>query len=68
MKKSHSIRAAAELLDVSVPFLRDEIKRGRLRARKLSRRILILDSDLDFYLENHSTLAAASQRLGSIKK
>jgi excisionase family DNA binding protein len=40
----------SDSLSVSVPFLRLEIKRGRLRAAHLGRRIVILDAELQKYL------------------
>jgi hypothetical protein len=35
---------------MSVPFLRLEIKRGRLRAAHLGRRVVLLDSEVHKYL------------------
>ena len=51
-KRAHSIKNAAALIDVSVPFLRKQIKEGNLKAKHVSRRVLILDSDLETYLQN----------------
>jgi len=47
--------ALAELapaLRVSLGFLRKEIRRGSLKARKLGRRVVVLDEDLKRYLGN----------------
>jgi len=51
-KRAHSIKNAAALIDVSVPFLRKEIKAGNLKAKHVSRRVLILDADLEDYLQS----------------
>ena len=40
----------ARSLSVSVPFLRLEIKRGRLHATHLGRRVVLLDSEVRRYL------------------
>lgn len=40
----------AEALGVSLGFLRKEITRGSLKARKVGRRVLVLDRDLKKYL------------------
>jgi hypothetical protein len=37
-------------LSVSVPFLRLEIKRGRLRAAHLGRRVVLFDNEVRRYL------------------
>ena len=39
----------ASSLSVSVPFLRLEVKRGRLKAAHLGRRVVLLDSDVRRY-------------------
>jgi excisionase family DNA binding protein len=51
-KRAHSIQSVAEQLSVSVPFVRGEIRNGNLRAKRVKRRVLILDSDLETYLKN----------------
>jgi excisionase family DNA binding protein len=40
----------ARSLSVSVPFLRLEVKRGRLRAAHLGRRVVVLDTEVRRYL------------------
>jgi excisionase family DNA binding protein len=40
----------ARSLSVSVPFLRLEVKRGRLKAAHLGRQVVLLDSDVRRYL------------------
>jgi hypothetical protein len=44
-------------LSVSVPFLRLEIKGGRLRAAHLGRRVVILDVELQKYLASANDAA-----------
>jgi excisionase family DNA binding protein len=48
----------ARSLSVSVPFLRLEVKRGRLKAAHLGRRVVLLDSDVRHYLAEASDRAA----------
>jgi excisionase family DNA binding protein len=48
----------ANSLSVSVPFLRLEIKRGKLRAAHLGRRIVLLDAEVRRYLAEASDRAA----------
>ncbi len=52
IKKAHSVTAAAQQFDASVPFVRNEIRAGNLRAKKIGRKVVILDADLQMYLEN----------------
>lgn len=54
-------RIAWSLADISLVtglsenFLRGEIKRGNLRARKFGRRVLVTNEDLQKYIETGST-------------
>jgi excisionase family DNA binding protein len=48
----------ASSLSVSVPFLRLEVKRGRLKAAHLGRRVVLLDRDVQRYLAEASDHAA----------
>ena len=48
----------AHSLSVSIPFLRLEIKRGRLRAAHLGRRVVVLDAEVRRYLAGASDHAA----------
>jgi excisionase family DNA binding protein len=59
MKETHgnsklgwTLDELARSLSVSVPFLRLEIKRGKLRAAHLGRRVVLLDTDVRRYLED----------------
>jgi hypothetical protein len=45
-------------LGVSVPFLRLEIKRGKLRAAHLGRRVVLLDAEVRRYLAEAGDRAA----------
>lgn len=49
-KLGWTLEELARSLSVSVPFLRLEIKRGRLRAAHLGRRVVLLDSEVHKYL------------------
>jgi excisionase family DNA binding protein len=49
-KLGWTLEELALSLSVSVPFLRLEIKRGRLRAARLGRRVVLLDSEVRRYL------------------
>jgi hypothetical protein len=48
----------ASSLSVSVPFLRLEVKPGRLKAAHLGRRVVLLDGDVQRYLAEASDRAA----------
>lgn len=45
-----SLADLARELSVSVPFLRLELKRGRLKGARLGRRVVILDEEVRRYL------------------
>jgi hypothetical protein len=49
----------ASSLSVSVPFLRLEVKRGRLKAAHLGRRVVVLDTEVRRYLAE----ASAAERV-----
>ena len=49
-KLGWTIEELARSLSVSVPFLRLEIKRGRLRAAHLGRRVVLFDNEVRRYL------------------
>jgi len=44
----------ARSLSVSVPFIRLEVKRGRLKAAHLGRRVVVLDTEVRRYLAQAS--------------
>jgi excisionase family DNA binding protein len=49
-KLAWTLPQLAQSLGVSVPFIRLEIKRGRLRAAHLGRRVVLLDLEVRRYL------------------
>lgn len=49
-----SLEEISNFTGLSVAFLRNEIRGGRLPFKKFGRRILILDEDLQSYLANGS--------------
>lgn len=51
-RKAWSIAEVCERLGVSRNFLLGQIRDGLLRARRLGRRIVIVNEDLDHYLDN----------------
>ena len=57
-KLGWTLEELARGLSVSVPFLRLEVKRGRLRAAHLGRRVLLLGRDVERYLADASDRAA----------
>lgn len=61
IKKSFSIREAAECSGVGRTMLYAEIKAGRLVARKMGRRTLIAEADLERWLYQLPTIRSASQ-------
>ena len=50
-KKGYSPKTAAVLIEASVSFIRSQIKLGKLKAKKFDRKLVILDKDLDAFLE-----------------
>lgn len=57
-KLGWTLEELAKSLSVSVPFLRLEIKRGKLRAAHLGRRVVLLDAEVRRYLADASDRAA----------
>jgi hypothetical protein len=57
-KLGWTLEELAYSLSVSVPFLRLEVKRGRLKAAHLGRRVVLLDRDVQRYLAEASDRAA----------
>lgn len=57
-KLGWTVDELARSLSVSVPFLRLEVKRRRLKATHLGRRVVLLDSDVQRYLAEASDRAA----------
>jgi excisionase family DNA binding protein len=57
-KLGWTVEELARSLSVSVPFLRLEVKRGRLKAAHLGRRVVLLDRDVQRYLAEAGGRAA----------
>jgi len=53
-KLAWSLSEVANSTGLSVGFLRNEIRAGRLLSRKFGRRVLVRNDDLQSYLENGS--------------
>ncbi len=53
-KLGWSLDELARSLGVSVPFIRLEVKRGRLKAAHLGRRVVVLDTEVRRYLAQAS--------------
>lgn len=59
-KIGRSVAEVASVTSLSKSFLRIEIKAGKLKARKFGRRVVILDADLEKYLESAEIMAEAA--------
>lgn len=57
-RRAWSIAEVSQRLGVSRNFLLGHIRAGRLRARRLGRRVVILSEDLDTYLNNAEQVGA----------
>lgn len=53
-KMAYSVNEVSELTSLSKSFLRNEIRAGNLKARKISRRVLVLNEDLQAYLKREA--------------
>jgi excisionase family DNA binding protein len=53
-KPAYAVAEIAEVTSLSLAFLRNEIRAGRLRVQRFGRRVLVLDADLRAYLERGS--------------
>ena len=51
-KAAFSVQEVSELTSLSVPFIRKEIYAKKLKAKKFGTRTLILQADLQNYLES----------------
>ena len=54
VKVAWSVQEVSQATGLSAPFLRREIKRGILSTKRFGRRVLILDSALQAYLNKGS--------------
>lgn len=57
-KLGWTLEELARSLSVAVPFFRLEVKRGRLKAAHLGRRVVLLDKDVQQYLAEANDRAA----------
>jgi excisionase family DNA binding protein len=53
-KLAWSVAEISEATGLSMGFLRNEVRRGKLPTRKFGRRVLVLDQDLQTYLHGGS--------------
>jgi excisionase family DNA binding protein len=59
-KLGYSVEEASEVSSLSKPFIRLEISRGKLQAKKCGRRVVILHDDLLDYLKQTTAKVAAA--------
>lgn len=50
-RRAWSVKEAAKTYSVSPGFLRRQIRAGALRARRIGRRVLLLDEDVRMFFE-----------------
>lgn len=62
LKKAHSVAEVAEQISGSVSFVRKQIRLGKLKARLLGSRVMILDSDLNEYLNSRPEWSPENER------
>lgn len=53
---------------LSLAFLRNEVRAGRLSVRRFGRRVLVKNEDLELYLERGSPHTAADQPLKTVEE
>lgn len=51
LRRAYSVQEVSDQTTLSVPYLRSRIRAGNLKAKKVGRRVLILDGDLQSFLE-----------------
>lgn len=56
-KMAYSVEEVAEMTSLSKAFLRLEVRRGKLQIKKFGRRVLVLHSELQRYLNTGSNAA-----------
>ena len=55
---AYSVEQVSEQTTLSKPFLRNEIRAGHLKVRRIGRRVIILHDDLQNYLTKQEALNA----------
>ena len=58
-KLGYTVEQASEVSSLSKPFIRLEITRGKLQAKRCGRRVVILHDDLLSYLRSEPATAKA---------
>lgn len=61
-KITYSVSELAQASSLSKSFLRNEIRAGKLKARRIGRRVLILASDFAAYFEHYGTSTANNRQ------
>ena len=61
MEKFTPIKAVSVELGVSVPVLKREINRGRLKAYKIAGRVFVYQADLEAYLTHYCRIDPAKE-------
>ena len=49
-KMAYGLKEVAKMISISVPFIRLEISRGRIKTTRAGRRVLITRPEIDRYL------------------
>ena len=62
VKRAHTVKHVAILLDCSQPHIRNLIRSGKLRAKLMGRKVLILEEHLQEYLDGLRDWHSASKR------
>ena len=63
-RRAWRLAEVASSLGTSIGFLRNEIRRGVLTARKCSRAVIVLEDDLQAYLDERRVKASDSPTNG----
>ena len=61
-KMAHSVEEVSELTSLSKDFLRKEIREKKLKAKLVGRRVLILNADLQNWLEGKENWTKSDER------
>jgi excisionase family DNA binding protein len=67
-KLGWTVEELARSLSVSVPFLRLEIKRGKLRATHLGRRVVLFDNEVRRYLAEADSVICSPRLAQSMRE
>jgi len=61
----HSVAQVSQITTLSIPYLRQKIRSGELKAKKIGRRVLILNSALSEFLNSQEDWS--SNKLEEVK-